>query len=66
VYQPSTKEFGSYGFPGADEIANMFDYYDLRSGNLRSPKDTKHLHSGTTSLLQFFKNNKDVFTNIKK
>jgi len=39
VYQPSTKEFSLYGFPGADEIANMFEYYNLKAGKLRSPKE---------------------------
>jgi len=66
LYQPSVKEFASYGFPGADELANMFDYYNLKAGKLRDPKETKKLYSGTTSLFEFFKHNKDFFHNIKK
>jgi len=65
INTPSTKEFGGY-FPGALELANMFEYYNLKAGNLRSPKDTKLLHKETTNLGDFFKNNKEFFTNLLK
>jgi len=65
VYQPSTKEFASYGFPGADELANMFEFYNVFAGKLRSEKETRSLYSETKSFSDFLKNNKEVFTSIK-
>jgi len=66
VYQPSTKEFGAYKFPGAEELANMFEYYNVFAGKLRSPEKTKELYPGTTTIVDFLKKHKDVFTSIKK
>jgi len=44
----------------------MFEYYNVKAGHLRSPKETKHLYHGTVSVVDFLKKHKDVFTSIKK
>lgn len=63
VYNHIEREtFASYGFPGADDLANMFDFNRRFIPNrLRDLEESKSLYSGIQRFESWLKNNKDKF-----
>ncbi|XP_066294009.1 nmrA-like family domain-containing protein 1 [Branchiostoma lanceolatum] len=66
VFKPTkmtTEEYSKLGFPGAEQIANMFKFYRLGNPD-RSVELTRQLYPGTRSLDQWVADNKEALLNV--